>query len=57
LAKSILTDMNRMSEVLEANGMQPKELAEKRGKSDNIVHGDVHDRQQRLEILFERRYA
>jgi hypothetical protein len=49
--------MNHMSELLEANGLKPKESAEKRSKSDNIVHGDVQDRQQRLEILFERRYA
>jgi hypothetical protein len=37
--------------------MQPKEWAEKCGKSDNMANGDVHDRQQRLEILIERKFA
>lgn len=46
--------MNRIKEVLEAKGIKQTWLAEKLGKSYNMVNGYVQNRQQpRLEILFE----
>ena len=57
--KSILAvwqfyDMNRIKEVLEEKGIKQTWLAEKLGKSYNMVNGYVQNRQQpRLEVLFE----
>ena len=46
--------MNRIREVLEEKGIKQKWLAEKLGKSYNMVNGYVQNRQQpRLEVLFE----
>lgn len=46
--------MNRIKEVLEAKGIKQIWLAEKLGKSYNMVNGYVQNRQQpRLETLFE----
>ncbi len=46
--------MNRIKEVLEEKGIKQKWLAEKLGKSYNMVNGYVQNRQQpRLEVLFE----
>ncbi|MEQ6117971.1 helix-turn-helix transcriptional regulator [Reichenbachiella sp. MALMAid0571] len=46
--------MNRIKEVLEQKGIKQTWLAEKLGKSYNMVNGYVQNRQQpRLEILFE----
>ena len=46
--------MNRIKEVLEEKGIKQKWLAEKLGKSYNMVNGYVQNRQQpRLEILYE----
>ncbi|MFA7115826.1 MAG: helix-turn-helix transcriptional regulator [Bacteroidales bacterium] len=46
--------MNRIKEVLEENGIKQKWLAEKLGKSYNMVNSYVQNRQQpRLEILYE----
>lgn len=46
--------MNRIKEVLEAKGIKQTWLAEKLGKSYNMVNGYVQNRQQpRLETLFE----
>ncbi len=46
--------MNRIKEVLEEKGIKQTWLAEKLGKSYNMVNGYVQNRQQpRLEILFE----
>ncbi|HRW97868.1 MAG: helix-turn-helix transcriptional regulator [Lewinellaceae bacterium] len=46
--------MNRIKEVLEAKGIKQTWLAEKLGKSYNMVNGYVQNRQQpRLEILFQ----
>ena len=46
--------MNRIKEVLEERGIKQKWLAEKLGKSYNMVNAYVQNRQQpRLEILFE----
>ena len=46
--------MNRIKEVLEEKGIKQKWLAEKLGKSYNMVNGYVRNRQQpKLEILFE----
>ena len=51
---SILRSMNRIKEVLEEKGIKQKWLAEKLGKSYNMVNGYVQNRQQpKLEILFE----
>jgi putative transcriptional regulator len=51
---SILKSMNRIKEVLEKKGIKQKWLAEKLGKSYNMVNGYVQNRKQpRLEILFE----
>ena len=44
--------MNRIKDVLEEKGIKQKWLAEKLGKSYNIVNGYVRNRQQpRLEVL------
>lgn len=54
LATKIYTDMNRIKEVLEDKGIKQTWLAEKLGKSYNMVNGYVQNRQQpRLEILME----
>lgn len=46
--------MNRIKEVLEEKGIKQTWLADKVGKSYNMVNGYVQNRQQpRLEILFE----
>ena len=46
--------MNRIKEVLEEKGIKQKWLAEKLGKSYNMVNGYVQNRQQpRLEVLYE----
>ncbi len=46
--------MNRIKEVLENQGRSQKWLAEKLGKSYNMVNAYVQNRQQpRLEVLFE----
>lgn len=46
--------MNRIKEVLEEKGIKQTWLAEKLGKSYNMVNAYVQNRQQpRLEVLFE----
>ncbi|GGH65852.1 helix-turn-helix domain-containing protein [Phaeocystidibacter marisrubri] len=46
--------MNRIKEILEEKGIKQTWLAEKLGKSYNMVNGYVQNRQQpRLQILFE----
>ncbi len=46
--------MNRIKEVLEEKGIKQTWLAEKLGKSYNMVNSYVRNRQQpRLEVLFE----
>ncbi|MCC5917061.1 MAG: helix-turn-helix transcriptional regulator [Cryomorphaceae bacterium] len=46
--------MNRIKEVLEEKGIKQTWLADKLGKSYNMVKGYVQNRQQpRLEILFK----
>lgn len=46
--------MNRIKAVLEAKGIKQTWLAEKLGKSYNMVNGYVQNRQQpRLEVLYE----
>ena len=46
--------MNRIKEVLDSKGIKQTWLAEKLGKSYNMVNSYVQNRQQpRLEILFE----
>jgi transcriptional regulator with XRE-family HTH domain len=46
--------MNRIKEVLEQKGIKQTWLAEKLGKSYNMVNGYVQNRQQpRLEVLTE----
>lgn len=46
--------MNRIKEVLEEKGIKQKWLAEKLGKSYNMVNGYVQNRQQpRLKVLYE----
>ena len=48
------SEMNRIKEVLEQKGIKQTWLAEKLGKSYNMVNGYVQNRQQpRLEILYE----
>ncbi|GJM27900.1 MAG: hypothetical protein DHS20C17_05350 [Cyclobacteriaceae bacterium] len=54
LGKIILDVMNRIKEVLEEKGIKQTWLAEKLGKSYNMVNGYVQNRQQpRLEVLSE----
>ena len=46
--------MNRIKEVLQDKGIKQVWLAEKIGKSINVVNGYVQNRQQpRLEILYK----
>ena len=46
--------MNRIKEVLAEKGIKQTWLADKLGKSYNMVNGYVQNRQQpRLEVLFE----
>ncbi len=46
--------MNRIKEVLEEKGIKQKWLAEKLGKSYNMVNSYSQNRQQpRIEVLFE----
>ena len=46
--------MNRIKEVLEEKGIKQTWLAEKLGKSYNMVNGYVQNRQQpRLEVFIE----
>ena len=46
--------MNRIKQVLEEKGIKQTWLAERLGKSYNMVNGYVQNRQQpRLEVLFE----
>jgi putative transcriptional regulator len=46
--------MNRIKEVLEEKGIKQTWLAQKIGKSCNMVNGYVQNRQQpRLEILYQ----
>ncbi len=46
--------MNRIKEVLEEKGIKQKWLAEKLGKSYNMVNSYVKNRQQpRLEVLYK----
>lgn len=46
--------MNRIKEVIEEKGIKQTWLAEKLGKSYNMVNGYVQNRQQpRLEVLYE----
>ena len=46
--------MNRIKEVLQAKGIKQTWLAEKVGKSYNMINGYVQNRQQpRLEVLFK----
>ncbi|NBV09623.1 MAG: XRE family transcriptional regulator [Flavobacteriia bacterium] len=46
--------MNRIKEVLEEKGIKQTWLAERLGKSYNMVNGYVQNRQQpRLEVLYE----
>jgi putative transcriptional regulator len=48
------TGMNRIKEVLEEKGIKQTWLAERLGKSYNVVNGYVQNRQQpRLEVLNE----
>ena len=49
--------MNRIKEVLEEKGIKQTWLADKLGKSYNMVNGYVKNRQQpRLEVLTEIAY-
>jgi len=46
--------MNRIKEVLEEKGIKQKWLAEKLGKSYNMVNSYVQNRKQpRIEVLYE----
>ena len=46
--------INRIKEVLDEKGIKQKWLAEKLGKSYNMVNSYIQNRQQpRLEVLFE----
>ena len=46
--------MNRIKEILKEKGIKQTWLAERLGKSYNVVNGYVQNRQQpRLEVLFE----
>ena len=51
---TILVTMNRIKEVLKEKGIKQVWLADKLGKSYNMVNGYVQNRQQpRLEVLIE----
>ena len=46
--------MNRIKEILEQKGIKQTWLAERLGKSYNVVNGYAQNRQQpRLEVLYE----
>jgi transcriptional regulator with XRE-family HTH domain len=48
------TEMNRIKEVLEQKGIKQTWLAEKLGKSYNMVNAYAQNRQQpRLEVLYQ----
>ena len=52
LVLTILVTMNRIKEVLKQKGIKQIWLADKLGKSYNMVNGYVQNRQQpRLEVL------
>lgn len=52
LVLTILVTMNRIKEVLKEKGIKQIWLADKLGKSYNMVNGYVQNRQQpRLEVL------
>ena len=52
IVPTILVPMNRIKEVLKQKGIKQTWLAEKLGKSYNMVNGYVQNRQQpRLEVL------
>ena len=52
LCSTILVTMNRIKEVLQEKGIKQIWLADKLGKSYNMVNGYVQNRQQpRLEVL------
>ena len=54
LGATNLTEMNRIKEVLEEKGIKQTWLAERLGKSYNMVNSYVQNRQQpRLEVLME----
>ncbi len=54
LCLNVVPVMNRIKEILDQKGIKQTWLADKLGKSYNIVNGYVQNRQQpRLEILFE----
>ena len=54
LQANTLMYMNRIKEILEEKGIKQTWLADKLGKSYNMVNGYVQNRQQpRLEVLFE----
>lgn len=54
LAAWLFIEMNRIKEVLDEKGIKQTWLAEKLGKSYNMVNGYVQNRQQpRLEVLYE----
>ncbi len=49
-----MEDMNKIKEILQEKGIKQIWLAEKLGKSYNMVNGYVQNRQQpRLEVLTE----
>ena len=51
---TIIVTMNRIKEVLKEKGIKQIWLADKLGKSYNMVNGYVQNRQQpRLEVLIE----
>ena len=51
---TIVVTMNRIKEVLKEKGIKQIWLADKLGKSYNMVNGYVQNRQQpRLEVLIE----
>jgi len=53
-SRNNVTKMNRIKEVLEEKGIKQTWLAEKLGKSYNMVNSYVQNRQQpRLEVLYE----
>jgi len=54
LQRSNSKQMNRIKEVLEEKGIKQKWLAEKLGKSYNMVNSYVQNRKQpRLKVLYE----
>lgn len=54
MQRSNSKQMNRIKEVLEEKGIKQKWLAEKLGKSYNMVNSYVQNRKQpRLKVLYE----